>query len=137
MPVGVKRGMQLGYLELVAAAAYCAGRAHDAYVAVARYFAHLFDGGAYDTEHAAVGVDERQIVLLNRAKRLGRCGVAGENHQMTSLVEEVAHGFECEAVHDVKRARAVGRTRVVAEIYVVILRQQLPYLVQYSESAVA
>ena len=49
----VESGIQFVYLHVIASAAYGAGGAHNAYVAVAGYVADFFYRGAYHPEHSA------------------------------------------------------------------------------------
>ena len=65
----------------------------------------------------------RQIILLDTAQGFGRRRIAGQYHQPATSAEEKPHRFESEAIHDVERSRTVGRTGIVAEIQIVILRK--------------
>ena len=78
----------------------------------------------------------RQIALRNRAQRLGRRGVAGQNHQMAAFIEKTPHRLQGELIDKVERARAVWRTGIVAEIQKISLRQPVPEFAEDGQSAV-
>ena len=99
---------------------------------------HL-DRGPNDPEHPPVRAGSGQIALLDAAQRLGRSGVAGDDHQRTASLEERLHALERESKHDFERAIAVGRARIVTEVDVVVIRQLGPDALedgQATESAV-
>ena len=56
--------------------------------------AYGFGRGTDYAEHAAVRVEEREVVLLYGAEGLGRCGVAGKDDELAAAGEEVAYGLE-------------------------------------------
>ena len=101
---------------------------------------------AYDAEHTAMALGLAgsvvceivgyEVVLLYGAESLGRGGVASEDDELASEIEEFQHGLPCEFVDDIKRARAVWGTRVVAEIEVVVLWQTLLEFLQDGKSSV-
>ena len=105
-------------------------------MAIAAYLAHLLYCGPYYPQHTAVGVDAGQVVLLYGAKSLGRCGVACHNHQPASLPEQVFHSLQGEVVHQLKRAAAIGCAGIVAQIQIVVLRQQRFDVAQHSQTSV-
>ena len=94
-------------------------------------------GGADDAQHAAVGVELRQIVLLNGAQSLRRCGVAPQDDEVTPHLEQLDDSLSRELIDHLKRARSVGSTGIVAQIHVIVLGQQLTDAVQNGQSAVA
>jgi hypothetical protein len=92
---------------------------------------HNFCRRTYDTEHSTIGGITRQIVLLNGTEGLGGGGVAPKNDQRASQREELLDCLKGELVHHVEGACAVGGTRIVTEVYVIILRHALAYAVKY------
>lgn len=64
--------------------------------------AYGLDGGAYDSEHAACGVECGEVALLYGAQCFGRCGVAGEYDELAALLEECLYGLQCVSVDDVE-----------------------------------
>ena len=130
-------GPQLGYLHAVAAALDGALGGQHAHVARQRQPAYAFGRGADYAKHAARGVDARQVVLLDGAQGLGRRRVAGYDDQAAAHREQPPDGFEREAVDHVERARPVRSAGVVAQVDVVILRQEAAHLVEDGQSAVA
>ena len=130
-------GPELLYFERVALALDGALGGEHAYVARQRQAAYALGRGAYHAEHAARGVEPRQVVLLYGAQGLGRGCVAGQYDEAAAQREEFGDGFARELVNHVERARAVGGAGVVAEVDVVVLGQQAAHLVEYGEAAVA
>ena len=130
-------GPELVYFEHVALALYRALGGEHAYVARLRDAAYALGRGADYAEHAARGVEARQVILLDGAQSLGRRRVAGQDDEAAAHGEELYDGFARELVHHVERARPVRRTGVVAEVQVVVLRQHAAHLVQDGKSAVA
>ena len=113
----------------------CRGQYAD--VAREREMAHRFDGGAYHSQHAAGGVEACEVYFLNGFECFGRGGVAGQYDEMAAVAEERLDGLERVAVDDFEGMAAVGGARVVAQIDLVVLGEQLSDLPQVSQPAVA
>ena len=118
-------GVELAYLQVVALALDGAFGGQYAHVAAAGELAYDLGRGADDAQDAALGVPLGQVVLLNGAQGLGRGGVASQNDEGTTLLEEVANGLLGIIIYKFVRARTVRRARVVAQIDIVILRKTL------------
>lgn len=93
--------------------------------------------GTYYSQHAARGVELREIVLLYGAQGFRRGGIAAEYNQMASHIEQAHYCLTCELIHDVKRAWSVWRTGIVAQVQEIILGQQLAYAMKYGQTAIA
>lgn len=96
-----------------------------------------FDRGTYHAEHALCGVEAFKVAFLYGAESLCRGRVAGQYDERTALGEEVLYGLERILVDDVVGVGTVGGTCVVAEVEIVVLWQELAYLAENGESAVA
>ena len=121
----------------VRAGVHRAHRGEQSHVARLRERPDGFHRGADNAQHAAVGVYLRQVALLNGAQCLGRGGVAGQYHEAAAALEEHLDCLKRVLVNHLERVRPVRRAGIVAEIQIVVLRQQLPYLPQYRQSAIA
>ena len=73
-----------------------------------------FGSGADDAEHAPRGVDVGKVVLLDAAECLGGGGVAGEDDEMTTHLEEAVDRLERELVDNLEGACPVRSAGVVA-----------------------
>ena len=82
------------------------------------------DGGADHAEDAPVRVRRRQILLLDRTQRFGRSRVAGNDDERAAETEKMGDALEREAQHRFEGAVAVRRARVIAEVDIIMLRQQ-------------
>ena len=98
---------------------------------------YSFDGRAYDTEHAAVGGKEGQVLLLDGAQCLGGCGVASKDDERTTQGKEFLDCLQGKLVNDVEGACAVGRACIVAKIDIVVLWQTVADAFEYGQSSVA
>ena len=56
---------------------------------------------------------------------------------MTEDCKKLYDSLACELIDDIKRACAVGRTRIVAKAEVVVLRHQLAHTVKYCQPSIA
>ena len=89
---------------------------------------------ADNTQHAQlVGVD---VVLLNRAKRLGTGSIAGKDDEIATLLVQVINRLKGVFINDIKRACSIGRTRIVTQVEILILGEMLANVIQDSQSAV-
>ena len=130
-------GIELVYLHHIALALDGSGGSNDAHVARLRDAADTFRRGTYHAEHTAVGVYLRQVILLYRPQGFGGGGVAGEDDEMASHAEQFLHCLTSELIYDVERPWTIRSTGVVAEIEIVVLRQQLTHLMKDGQSAIA
>ncbi len=129
--------------EEVGVAGDCAGGGEEADVACAGDGWEDFDCGADDAEDAAEGeavgaeggLDE--VVLLDGAEGFCGGGVAGEDHEAAIEREEGFYGLEGEVVDDIEGARAVGGSGVVAEVDIVVLREECANFAQDCQTSVA
>lgn len=96
----------------------------------------LFGGGTNNAQDTLVVVSLWQIHLLNLTQGLGRSCIAGQNHQITTLIEQPIHTLQSVMVHGIKRSVAVGRSCIVAQIQIVILRQRIHYTAHHGQSPV-
>ncbi len=94
---------------------------------------HFLDERTDDAQDAAVRVADGQVLLLDAPQGLGRRGVAGDDDEGAAPAEEVLDGLAGELVDHLLGAAAVGRTGVVAQVQVVILRQRLDDAPQHRE----
>ena len=129
--------MELGDLEFVASRANRALCAENSHVAGARQRADSFHRRANHTEHAPIGGQAGEILLLNGAERFGRRSVARQNDEFAASREEFLHRLEGVAIHHVEGARTVGSARVVAEVKVVVVGQSVADLSQNGQASVA
>lgn len=77
-----------------------------------------------------MGVEFGQIFLLNGAQSFGRSGVATQDDELATHLKKLDDGLPRELINHLERAGAIGSTRVVAQIDVVVLRQELPNAVE-------
>lgn len=103
---------------------------HNAHMAALRDTAYALGRRPYDAQHAAVGVEPGQVVLLNRAQSLCRRRVAGKDYEMATHAEKLYHSLARELINHVERARSVRRTRIIAKIKIIIVGQNVSHLVQ-------
>ena len=129
--------MEFGDLEFVAFRANGALCAENPHVAGARQGADSFHRGANHTEHAPIGGQAGEILLLNGAERFGRRGVASQNDEFAAPREEFLYRLEGVAIHHVEGARTVGGTCIVAEVEVVVVGQSVADLSQNRQATVA
>ena len=85
-------------LDVVAAASDSAWRAKDPDVSRVGQLTHLLDGGAHNAQHAPLGGEGGEVLLLDRAQRLGRGGVAGQDNQVAPLGKQVLDRLQCEFI---------------------------------------
>ena len=91
----------------------------------------------YHAQHTASRSQMRQVVLLNGAQRLCRSGVTSQDNERTSQLEKLAYGLKRKIINHFERTGAIRRTGIIAQINIVVLRQQLAYLSQYGQSSVS
>jgi len=130
-------GEQFFDFELVAAALHGAFGGQQSDVSRRGDAADDLGRGSDDAEHASAGIDGRNVALLNGAQGFGRRGVAAEDDEAATHGEQLEHGLAGELIDHLERARAVGRTSIIAQVHVVVLGQQLPDAMQDGQSAVA
>ena len=130
-------GVELVDLEIVALALDGALGGKDAHMTRFRQAADDLGGGADDAEDAALGVDLRQVVLLDGAQGLGGGGVTAEDDEVAAHLEELQHGLARKLIDHVERTWSIGCAGVVAEIKVVVFGKQLADAMQDGEAAVA
>jgi len=128
-------GKEFMDFEVVAAATDSALGGKDADVAAFGDMADGFYGGPDDTEHPMVG--RRQVVLLDGAQGLCRCGVAAEDDQSASLTEEIVDGLSRELTDNVERTGTIGCTGIIAQIQIVVAGQAAADGVKDGQAAVA
>lgn len=130
-------GVELGHLELVGAAADGALGGHDTNMACLCAFADHFNGWSDNAEDAACGVAHAgEVALLDAAQCLGGSGVAGEDDQRASGIEEMAHSLQGELIDALEGTGTVGGTCVVAQVEVVVLGHELADFLQNGEAAI-
>ena len=100
------------------------------------YASYSLDRGTYDPQHPSARIHFGEIVLLDSAQSLCRSRVARQNNESAPFFEQCVNRLEREAIDNVERARAVGRTCVVAQEYVVVFRQHLTNAAKYGQSAI-
>ena len=115
----------------------CAFGGEQTYMAVACKFADNLGCRPDDAKHAARRIPLCEVVLLYASQSLGRSGVAPQDNQLATHIEEFLHGLARKLVHYLVRARSVRRAGVVAEVEIIILWQQLANAVQNGKSAVS
>ena len=130
-------GPKLSDLHVVAMALHRAFCGEQSHMAVACELSDDFCRRPDDAEHTPLGIPLWQIMLLDRAQRFCRCGVTAKDHQLTAHLEELLYGLTREFIDDIKRARAIRSSCVVAKIDIIVLRQQLSDAMQYGQSAIA
>lgn len=108
--------VHLFYFHVVGTALDSSGSAEYADVAVTGDFTYFLHGGADYAQHAASGVDCWQVVLLYRAKSLGRCCVASQYHKLATTGKKILDSLKCEVIYNVERPHPVRGTGVVAEV---------------------
>lgn len=122
---------------IVRAAGHRAFRAEYAYLSCPRVASDHFGGWADNAENAAGWVEACKISLLDGSKRACRCGVASEDDERATLPEEPLHALQCVAIDSFKGAGTVGRTGIVAEVEVIVLRQSCGNGAEDGKTAVA
>ena len=130
-------GVKLADLEIVALALDSAFGGEHADVAALREAADDLSGGADDTKHAAIGVDLRQVVLLNGAQGLGGGGITAEDDEVAAHLEELYYGLARKLIDHVERTWSIGGAGVVAQIKVIVFGKQLADAVQDGKPTVA
>ena len=130
-------GVALVQLEFVTAGADGALRGQDADMAGVGEAAHHLHRGADDAQHAALAAEAGEVVLLNGAEGFGRSGVAGQDDEFATAVEEGGDGFKGVAIDHIERARTIGGSCVVAKVEVVVLREEFANLPQNGQAAIA
>ena len=95
----------------------------------------LLHRGDQHPQDPAVRVALRQIDLLDAAQGPGRGGVAGQDDELAPVGEEIVHRLLGEALHHAVRAGAVGNPGVVAQVEIVVIRQELEKLPQHHQAA--
>ena len=90
-----------------------------------------------DAQNSTVGIDLRDIVLLDGAQGLGRSCIATKDNEMATHLEELDDCLACELIDHIETAWAVGGTGIVAQIEVIVLGKQLTDTVQDGQSAIA
>lgn len=128
---------QLGDLHVVAVRAYRTFGSEQSYMVVARELSDDLCSGTDDSEDTTMGIECGEVALLDGAQCLGRGGIAAENDKMAAHLKELQYSLARELINHLEGARAVGSTRVVAQIEIVILGQQLSDAVQDRQSAVS
>ena len=130
-------GMQLMDLEVIALALDGALGGKDAYMARLCQTADNFCRGPDNAQHTARGVDLRQIVLLNAAQGFRRGGVAAQDDEMATHLEELQDGLARKLIDHVEGTRSVRGTGIVAQIKIIVLGKLLADGMQDGQSAVA
>ena len=130
-------GEEFADFEVVGLGGDGTGGGENADVARAGEPAGDLGGGTDDAKHAAAGVETGQVVLLYGAQGLGRGGVAGQDDQRATHIKKTPHSLKREFINTLEAARTIGRTGIVAQVEVVVLRQVASYLPEYRQATVA
>src|SRR5690606_29201538 len=99
--------------------------------------ANTFGGGADDAEQLAQVAIARQVVLWKGPEGFGGRCIAGEDYQVASQFEQLLDAFFRVGVDGFERARAIGYTGVVAQIYIIILRELLDDFSKNRQAAIS
>lgn len=75
-------------------------------------------------------------MLLDGAQGFGRSGVAGEDDEGASAIEEVTDGLKGELIDDLEGAGTIGGTSIIAQVEVVVLGHELAYLPEDGQTAI-
>ena len=75
-------------------------------------------------------------MLLDGSQCLGRCGIAPQDDEMTPHFEKFDYRLPREFVHHIERTRSIRRTRVVAQIHIIVFGQQLTDAMKDGQSAI-
>lgn len=96
-----------------------------------------FGCGTNYSEYPARRCQMGQVVLLDRAERLGACGVAGEDYKVTSAAEEELDALKSVAVDGLEGEVAVRGARVIAKEDVIVEGKSPADVTQDGESSEA
>ncbi len=129
--------IQLLYLHIVAAAAHRSVSTHHTHHACTAPVAESLHRRAYHTKHAARSIYPWQIILLDSTQSLSRRRITGKYHQAATMLKQKIHSLERKSVHHVKRPRTIRCTRIISQIYIIILRQNSAQLAQYRQTTIA
>ena len=75
--------------------------------------------------------------MLDGAQCLGRGSVAAKHDQMAAQLEQADDRLACELIDHIERARAVGSTRVVAQIDIVVLGHEVVDALEDGQAPIA
>lgn len=129
-------GIKFGDLELIRVAADSAGGGEESDMSTSGYFADRLHCRAYDTEHTTVGIRDREDMLLDRAESLGGGGVTSQNHQVATTAEKFLDSLTSKIEDDIETTGAVRGSGIIAEIEVVILREDAFHLLKDGKTAI-
>ena len=87
-------------------------------------------------QHPTSRVPLRQVPLLDRTQCLRRCRIASQDYKLASLIEKRLHSLPCKTIHDLKRARTIRRTSVIAQINIIIPRHCFSDLIKNGKPSV-
>lgn len=93
MTMDLEIGVHPFNLDVIAAAGDGAWCAEHADVACAGFGSHIFHRGTYNAQHAALGSQGGEVLLLDGAQRLGRGGVASQDDEVAALSKQVFHSL--------------------------------------------
>ena len=86
-------GEEFFYLQIVASGANSSLCCHNPHMSRVGDVAQSLHRGTNNPQHAFVGSERGEVVLLNGAQCLCRSGVARQNHEFATAIEEFAHRF--------------------------------------------
>ena len=86
-------GEEFFYLQIITSRTNRSLRCHDSHMSRVGDVAQSLNRGTNDPQHAFVGSERGEVVLLNGTQCLCRSGVARQNHEFATAIEEFAHSF--------------------------------------------